>query len=304
MNEKNNDLLRSPFFYVGDKYKLLKQLLPLFPENIKGRFVEPFVGGGSVYLNTNYNKCLLNDANSEVIELHKFLSTFQNIADLEYEYEKYIKKYKLTYSFKNKDFDKKILDNFPKTYFAEINRENYLNMRQDFNNSKNKDLMQLYVLMIYGFNRMLRFNSEGNFNIPVGNVDFNKNVYDALEGYINKNKFKKIRFLNYDYKDFFNRHKFNTDDFIYIDPPYLISKSEYNKNWGENNDYDLYEIIDDLNSKKIRFVLSNILSHKEKENEILKQWSKKYNLQFIDSNYISYHDNSQKNSKEVVVKNF
>ena len=105
MNEKNNDLIRSPFFYVGDKYKLLKQLLPLFPENIKGRFVEPFVGGGSVYLNTNYNKCLLNDANSEVIELHKFLSTFQNIADLEYEYEKYIKKYKLTYSFKNKDFE-------------------------------------------------------------------------------------------------------------------------------------------------------------------------------------------------------
>ena len=52
-------LNRSPFFYVGDKYKLLKQLLPLFPENIEGRFVEPFVGGGSVYLNTKYKNCLL-----------------------------------------------------------------------------------------------------------------------------------------------------------------------------------------------------------------------------------------------------
>ena len=53
-------------------------------------------------------------------------------------------------------------------------------MRSDFNNDKD-DMMLLYMLLIYGFNRMLRFNSKGDFNLPVGNVDFNKNVVNALK---------------------------------------------------------------------------------------------------------------------------
>ena len=45
------------------------------------------------------------------------------------------------------------------------------------------DLMKLYVLLIYGFNHMLRFNGSGEFNLPVGNVDYNKNVNKALHVY-------------------------------------------------------------------------------------------------------------------------
>ena len=40
--------------------------------------------------------------------------------------------------------------------------------------------MHLYLLLIFGFNRMLRFNSKGEYNLPVGNVDFNKNTETAL----------------------------------------------------------------------------------------------------------------------------
>ena len=58
---------------------------------------------------------------------------------------------------------------------AKYNKEAYYKMRSDFNNDKD-DMMLLYMLLIYGFNRMLRFNSKGDFNLPVGNVDFNKNV--------------------------------------------------------------------------------------------------------------------------------
>ncbi|AWK62499.1 hypothetical protein C6B36_09245, partial [Helicobacter cinaedi] len=48
------DIIRSPFFYVGDKYKLMPQIRRLFPSKIQ-TYVEPFVGGGSSFLNT----CLL-----------------------------------------------------------------------------------------------------------------------------------------------------------------------------------------------------------------------------------------------------
>ena len=297
-------LNRSPFFYVGDKYKLLKQLLPLFPEKIDGRFVEPFVGGGSVYLNTQYKNCLLNDSNDHVVKLHKFLSSFQSTESLIQEAEKIIKEFSLSYSYKNQEFDQKLINKYPKTYFAEMNRENYLKLRSEFNKNQDKNLMQLYVLMIYGFNRMLRFNANGEFNIPVGNVDFNKNVYNALDSYLQTNKLKKVKFYNLDFRDFFSKNKLDKKDFIYVDPPYLISNSEYNKYWTKEDDIKLYDELDNFNSKKIRFVLSNILSHKGVENRVLREWSKKYNMQYINSNYISYHDNSQKKSKEVVITNF
>ena len=46
----SNKIKRSPLFYVGDKYKLMKQLINLFPKEINN-FYEPFVGGGTVFLN-------------------------------------------------------------------------------------------------------------------------------------------------------------------------------------------------------------------------------------------------------------
>ena len=43
---------RSPLFYVGDKFKILNQILNYFPQKINN-FYEPFVGGGSVFLNVD-----------------------------------------------------------------------------------------------------------------------------------------------------------------------------------------------------------------------------------------------------------
>ena len=56
---------RSPFFYVGDKFKLLPQLKENFPKDID-RFIEPFCGGGSVFLNTIANQYLLNDIDTNI----------------------------------------------------------------------------------------------------------------------------------------------------------------------------------------------------------------------------------------------
>lgn len=39
-----DNIVRSPFFYVGDKYKLMSQLRELFPKYIS-TYIEPFVGG-------------------------------------------------------------------------------------------------------------------------------------------------------------------------------------------------------------------------------------------------------------------
>ena len=51
--------IRSPFFYVGDKYKLMPQLEKLFPIDINN-YYEAFVGGGSSFLNTKAKKFFLS----------------------------------------------------------------------------------------------------------------------------------------------------------------------------------------------------------------------------------------------------
>ena len=70
MNSKKT--YRSPLFYVGDKYKLYPRISKYFPKTIN-RFIEPFTGGGSVFLNVTANEYLLNDIDPNVIKIHNFL---------------------------------------------------------------------------------------------------------------------------------------------------------------------------------------------------------------------------------------
>ena len=54
--------IKSPMNYTGGKYKLLNQILPLFPKDIN-TFVDLFTGGCSVAVNVNANKIIANDFN-------------------------------------------------------------------------------------------------------------------------------------------------------------------------------------------------------------------------------------------------
>ena len=73
--------IRSPLFYTGDKYKLIPELKKYFPDKID-KFVEPFVGGGSVFLNIEANEFYENDIDKNIISIHKYLSSFANSEDL------------------------------------------------------------------------------------------------------------------------------------------------------------------------------------------------------------------------------
>ena len=163
----------------------------------------------------------------------------------------------------------------------------------------------LYLLLIYGFNHMIRFNRAGKFNLPVGNVDFNKNVYNAICHYLTFMEQRDITFYNLDFMEFLNTIEPDKNSYIYLDPPYLISGSEYNKYWNEREEQRLCAYLDSLNEKGIRFGITNLINHKGKVNETFLEWSKKYIVYNIDSNYISFNDNTIKaDSKEVFVTNY
>ena len=295
-------LRRSPMFYVGDKYKLITEIKKYFPTDIN-TFIEPFVGGGSVFLNTDAKKYLLNDIDENVINLHNYFNNI-DINSFLASVIKIAKKYNLSRSFIEDVVPLELKKANVKTYYAKFNKNGYNKLRSDFNKSKNNDQFMLYILLIYGFNRMLRFNSKGEFNIPVGNVDFNQNVEKALKDYLNFVKGRAIRFENLDFRIFMDKIKLNKHDFIYLDPPYLITFSEYNKIWNEKREVELLNLLDKINSKNIKFAISNVTKYKGKTNELFVEWMKKYNSKKIKSNYISYYDNSIKEFEEVLVFNY
>lgn len=300
----NNNYNRSPLFYVGDKYKLLNQLINFFPTEINN-FYEPFAGGGSVFLNTQARNYFINDIDKNLISIHKYLiKNSRNSKMFFSNVEKIVKKYNLSRSYKEDIIPDSLKKKWVKTYFARFNKNGYDKLRELVNKNKNNDPLILYILLIYGFNRMLRFNGGGKFNLPVGNVDFNKNVVNALNKYFEFVRNKKLKISSKDFRIFLKNIKFKKNDFVYLDPPYLIAASEYNKLWDEKSENNLYEIIDYLNKKGVKFALSNLTNYNGFTNSILKKWMSKYKVHNIESNYINYHNNKKKSIREVLISNY
>ena len=301
---RNNKTYRSPLFYVGDKYKLYPEIRKYFPKRIN-RFIEPFTGGGTVFLNVEANEHILNDIDNNVVNIHKFLVKQSNNPNLFFdEVYKLIDKYGLSHSYLEDIVPQELKDKWKKTYYAKFNKQGFNQLKLDYNSSNEKSILCLYLLLIYGFNRMLRFNSKGEYNLPVGNVDFNRNTAIALNDYFYLIKQKKTYFYNLDFLDFFDEIVFQKDDFVYLDPPYLITFSEYNKLWNEKTEKRLLDSLENLNKQNVKFAVSNVSHYKGKVNQQFLQWSEKYNSFEIKSNYISYHDNSNKKFKEVLITNY
>lgn len=296
-------VIRSPFFYVGDKYRLMPQLRNLFPRYIS-TYIEPFAGGGSSFLNTPAERYLVNDIDFYVIALHETLSEyvgrreelFENLYAL-------IDGYGLSCSFRKSFVPSELKEKYVKTYYAHYNKDAYLRLRADFNESH--DLLILYLLLIYGFNHMIRFNGAGKFNLPVGNVDFNKNVYEAICHYLNFMERNDVSFYNLDFASFVDRIQLDEDSYVYFDQPYLISGSEYNKHWSRAEEQRLCDYLDELDRRGVRFGVTNLVAHKGAVNDIFLKWSEKYFIHEINSNYISFNDNTiKKDSREVFVTNY
>lgn len=292
-------IVRSPLFYVGDKRKLMSQIMTYFPNHID-RLIEPFVGGGSVFMNVDADGFLLNDLNYIVIQIHSMLSSYCDRKDDFFrEVFSLINKYGLTSRFLGIP-----QEHCKSSDCKDVNREAYNRMKIDFNSGGKKDIMLLYLLIIYGFNHMIRFNKKGDFNLPVGNLDFNENVYNALNDYFAQTETKQPQWHSQDYSAFLAEIDFRKDDLVYLDPPYLISSSEYNKMWNEECERNLIREMDRLDAMGVRFAVSNAITYRGKKNDIFGEWAKKYNIHPISSNYISYWDNTRKESGEVLVTNY
>ena len=303
-----SSLIASPLNYTGGKFKLLTQILPLFPNRIN-TFVDLFSGGCNVGLNVRSKQVIYNDINDKLINLYKFFKSIDARKAIEQIYD-IISRYELSlvskhgYDFYKCDSSKGL---------GEYNKSHFLRLRDDFNamsyNSTDYYLT-FYVMIVYAFNNQIRFNSSGEFNLPVGKRDFNTRMERKLVNFIDRIHKQDCFFTCVDFRNY-DISKLDKNDFVYIDPPYLITCATYNENggWGEQDESDLLDFLDSLSARKIKFALSNVLIHKGKENEILKSWLdnriyKIYHLNYKYSNSNYQIKDKTSTSDEVLVTNY
>ena len=276
---------KNPINYMGAKTKLLDKIMPLFPKNINN-FFDVFGGGANVLVNVTAKKYVYNDINPYLVELIQTMyktdyQTFINtVLDI-------LKKYNLSIG-------------KSKSRFSKINYDAYQILRSDYNKDPNP--IHLFVLILYSFNSQINFNKKGEFNVAAGSKDFCETTHKNLKNFMFGLHNKEIEFQNKSY----NELEIPDDSFVYLDPPYLITGANYNKSWNENTEKDFLEWVDTLNSRNIKFALNNVIEHKNRKNDILIEFMKKYNVTYLtkDYNTIAMNKKNKMKTQEVFVTNY
>lgn len=293
--------IKSPINYTGGKYRLLPQLLPLFPEC--STFVDLFTGGGTVGVNSKAKTIYMNDKDPYVYGLLNYLKHTSSDAIISY-LESLSEKYQLTQSYK---YGIKYYTKGEKysSGFASFNKDAYLKLRADFNQKKAEsgliDFGMFFCLIIHSFNYQMRFNKKDEFNTPVGKGDFNNAIHEKIKSFCTALQNKNITLTNFDFREF----AIKDDSFVYCDIPYIITDLKvYHTKWNIEDEKAFYNFLDGL---KCKWAVSNVFSTNGKTNDLLINWSKNYNVHHLSFDYknCSYQrKNENLKTDEVLICNY
>lgn len=269
-------LIKSPLNYTGNKYRILSQINKYFPNKINV-MIDLFCGGATVGLNVEAKKVYFIDSNERVINLLIYLSK-QTFEEFLCKIEQVINAYGLSYSYKNgyTQYRAKCSNSKDNNGLKDYNKDGFYKLREYYNelidkNTEEANLL-LYVLMVYAFNNDIRFNSMGEFNLPIGKTDMNKMNVEKIRAYIERVHSIEAVFLCLDFSSNEMAELVKEADFIYMDPPYLVGDAVYNSSWNEKTEYALLDFMDRLIEMGKRFALSNVMAKIGKTNEPLSYW--------------------------------
>jgi DNA adenine methylase Dam len=291
-NNKWTVFVKSPFNYTGGKYKLLNEIISLFPKDID-TMVDVFGGGFNVGVNTKADNIVYNDHITPLVTLMEYL--YKNPVNETITYiENTIKEYGLS----KKD------------------KETFNLFRDKYNKNSDSNPLDLYILLCFSFNHQLRFNNNYKYNSSHGTnrSSFTKNMKNNLIRFVEKlQSYNEVSFFNMDYRKIYYT-QYSINDFFYFDPPYFITSAVYKDgrrgygDWKLNDEKELYQLLDKLHDNGLRWGLSNTIKHNNQTNNILEEWINKnnykiYNIQSDYSNSNYQKKNKTKNNGEVYITN-
>lgn len=116
----------------------------------------------------------------------------------------------------------------------------YMNYRNLYNNKKVAECdpklhcALFFFIRNYAYSGMFRYSKKGEFNVPYGGIAYNsKTMYKKLEYYKSqavRKHFERTKIFSCDFECFLNKCSLQTDDFVFLDPPYDSEFSTYAQN--------------------------------------------------------------------------
>lgn len=268
--KKNNDEVRyySPLNYMGGKSPIIDFIKPELYG--KSAFVDLMGGGFNVGINTSgFDRVIYNDINFAVANILRMFKEEETSVLLMF-IEKTIKKYGL----------------------EKCGKEAYAKIREDYNRKyrdKEKSYWYLYVVILYGFQQQIRFNSSYEFNNPVGESGYSDSVKEKIVSFSRRIKEMEAEIHIGDYQEI--DALISADTLVYADPPYLITLGSYNdgkrgfKGWNPQEEVRLLSYLDSLIAKGCKVIISNLLEYKGVKNNYLYEWVVSHNVEILQTKF-------------------
>lgn len=224
--------------WAGGKRQLLSEINPIVPKEFK-KYYEPFVGAGAVLLELQPKVAIINDTNSELINVYQVIKEQPN--ELIELLKKYEKKHCKEFYYLTRDLDRNLKKFSKISNIEKATRTIYLNRTC--------------------YNGLYRVNKSGFFNTPIGRNTSIRIVNE--EGILGIHKYlteNDVTILNGDYKDALKGVR--KGDFVFLDPPYYPTNKDYflrydSSYFGVEAQNELKEICDNLNKRGIKFIETN-----------------------------------------------
>lgn len=270
-----------PIKCQGIKTKLVPLIRHLLPENLEGKWIEPFMGSGVVAFNIQPQRALLADTNPHLINFYQAIS---NGTITHHSTREYLQR--------------------EGALLLESEGEHYYLVRERFN--QYGDPLDFLFLNRSCFNGLIRFNKRGEFNVP-----FCHKPNRFMKAYITKisNQVRNISEIIELYKYEFRCQEFShtlqdaTDkDLIYCDPPYIGRHTDYYSKWGESDEELLSNLLSITSNK---FILSTWHSNKYRRNDYIDKYWAQFFLRLHEHYYhVGARENNRNSIIEALITNY
>lgn len=258
--------------WAGGKTQMLKDILPRVPQ-FKGKYIEPFLGGGALFFALHPTNAILADSNPELINVYKQIAG-------------------------NVD---KVIDQLSK----------YKNTEEDFYKVRALDWAELppveaaartIFLNRTCYNGLYRVNRKGQFNTPFGRYK-NPTICDAENLKAAAAALKGATILCGDYLTVLRDYA-EPGDFIFLDPPY-VPVSQYadfkrytKEQFGEEDHRNLANEVQRLFNLGCDVLLTN------SDHPLVHELYSNFKIEIVDTHRAISAKGSSRRGKDVIVTAF
>jgi len=247
----------------SDEIKLFQSFIPEY-----SKYIEPFVGGGSLYFYLNPTDAVICDVHTELIDLYSSIGKGKSGEIYEF------------------------MEQSPNDETTYYQIRNDMVIHDELDSAK-----RFYYQRKTCFRGMLRYNKNGKFNIPFGRYK-TINYSDLLnEKY--QTLLSRTEILNKDFEYVFENYN-HEDNFMFLDPPYDSEFTDYGYcQFGKEEHKRLAELFKNTKIKCLMIIGKTKFIEELYNGYIVTEYDKKYKFKLYDNRI-----GNEINTKHLIIKNY